>query len=42
MSLRKRILFKMKPKMINDNQLNGNMFVSLIKSYTKAINEGKN
>ncbi len=26
--------------MINDNQLNGEMFVCLIKSYTKAINEG--
>lgn len=40
MNLRKKILTRMKPKTLNGKELNGEMFISLIKSYLSAINGG--
>ena len=40
LSLRKRILNRIKIKEINKKPLNGEMFAALIVNYTKAINEG--
>jgi hypothetical protein len=40
MNLRKRILTRMKPKMLNNKCLNGEMFACLMKNYVIAINNG--
>jgi len=40
MSLRKKILEKMKPKTLNGKNLSGDMYIGLMTSYVKAINEG--
>lgn len=40
MNLRKKILEKMKPKMLNGKNLSGEMYVGLVSSYVTAINEG--
>lgn len=40
MSLRKKIFEKMKPKMLNGKNLTGEMYLGLMSSYVKAINEG--
>lgn len=40
MRLRKNILEKMRPKMLNGKNLSGEMYVGLMASYVKAINEG--
>jgi len=39
-SLRKRVLGRVKPKMVGGKALNGNMFSSLLQSYVGAINNG--
>ena len=39
-NLRKKIMNKMKPKMLNDQNLNGEMYMSLVNNYTNAINDG--
>ena len=38
--MRKRVLNRIKPKMINNRTLNGEMYVNLMKSYVGAINNG--
>lgn len=38
--LRKKISNKIKPKQLNKNPLNGEMFVNMIKSFIEAINKG--
>lgn len=38
--MRKRVLNRIKPKMINNRNLNGEMYVNLMKSYVGAINNG--
>ena len=38
--LRKMVLNKMKPKTLNGQELNGEMFCSMVKSYIEAINAG--
>lgn len=40
MNLRKRIIQRMKPKTLCGKELNGEMFVSLARSYVGAINNG--
>lgn len=40
MSLRKQILTKIRPKQINGQTLDGSMFLGLIQSYIRSINEG--
>ena len=40
LAFRKRALNKMRPKMLNGKLLNGEMYLSLMKSYVKAINDG--
>lgn len=40
MTFRKRLLGRMKPKVINQKKLNGDMYSSLMKNYVKAINDG--
>ena len=40
MTFRKRLLGRMKPKVINQKKLNGEMYTSLLGNYVKAINEG--
>ena len=40
MALRKKILEKMRPKTLNGKNLSGEMYVGLMASYVKAINEG--
>ena len=39
-SLRRQILNNIKPKAINNKNLNGNMYIELIQSYVGAINNG--
>ena len=38
--LRLQTLMKIKPKTLNSQPLNGEMFSNLVKSYTNAINSG--
>jgi hypothetical protein len=38
--LRKRILNRAKPKLINNRELSGEMFVHLIENYVETINNG--
>ena len=38
--LRKKVLGKMKPKMLQGRQLSGSMLVNLAKQYVEAINAG--
>lgn len=38
--LRRKVLQRIKPKMINGKQLNGDMFWNLCKSYVESINQG--
>lgn len=38
--LRRKVLQRVRPKMINGKQLNGDMFWNLCKSYVEAINKG--
>lgn len=38
--LRKKVLGKMKPKMLQGRQLSGSMIVNLAKQYVEAINAG--
>jgi len=38
--MRKRVLNRIKPKVINNRNLNGEMYVNLMKSYVSAINNG--
>ena len=38
--LRKRTMFRMKAKTINDQVLNGEMFATLVGQYTLSINDG--
>ncbi len=40
MTMRKRVMTRMRPKMLNDKLLNGEMFVSLMRSYVNSINNG--
>ena len=40
MALRKKIMEKMKPKTLNGRNLSGDMYLGLMSSYVKAINEG--
>lgn len=40
MYLRRRTIFKMKPKTLNQKNLSGEMFTNLVVSYTNAINSG--
>eukprot|EP00357_Protocruzia_adherens_P021897 CAMPEP_0115015452 /NCGR_PEP_ID=MMETSP0216-20121206/26784_1 /TAXON_ID=223996 /ORGANISM="Protocruzia adherens, Strain Boccale" /LENGTH=1622 /DNA_ID=CAMNT_0002385589 /DNA_START=185 /DNA_END=5053 /DNA_ORIENTATION=+ len=40
MELRKKVLNRMKPKMLNGKKLTGDMFSHLVKSYVVAINNG--
>lgn len=40
MTLRKRILTRMRPKLLNNKMLSGEMYVSLVRSYLAAINNG--
>lgn len=40
LTLRKKILSRMRPKMLNNKNLNGDMYAGLMVSYVKAINEG--
>ena len=39
-NLRKRVLNRLKPKVLNGKCLNGQMFNGLLNSYVKAINDG--
>ena len=39
-NLRKKVLHRIKPKTLNGQVLNGDMFCSMIKSYIQAINQG--
>ena len=40
MGFRKKVLTRCKAKTLNGKELNGEMFVSLTKSYLQAINQG--
>lgn len=40
MSLRRKVLHRVKPKKINGKPLNGTMFWNLLTSYVEAINKG--
>jgi hypothetical protein len=40
MQLRKKTIFKMRPKMLNGNYLSGSNFCGLITCYNDAINNG--
>jgi hypothetical protein len=40
MTLRNKILGKIRPKMINGKNLNGQMYISLMQTYINAINTG--
>lgn len=39
-NLRKKTIFKIKPKTLNDRPLSGEMFSNLVESYTVSINSG--
>lgn len=38
--LRRKVLNKVKPKVMNGMKLNGGMIFDLVESYTEAINKG--
>lgn len=40
MTLRRKVLNRVKPKLLNGKQLNGSMLAGLVESYVKAINSG--
>lgn len=40
MTFRKRIVTSVKPKTLQNQKLNGNLYCSMMSSYVKAINEG--
>lgn len=40
MNFRKRVVNKMKPKIVNNKKLNGEMYLSLMQNYVSAINDG--
>lgn len=40
MTFRKRLLGRMKPKVLNQKKLSGEMYSSMMKNYVKAINDG--
>jgi hypothetical protein len=39
-NFRKRIVSRMKPKVLNGQKLNGELYLNMLSSYVKAINEG--
>ena len=39
-NFKRRVMGRMKPKMINDKKLNGEMYISMLSSYVAAINDG--
>lgn len=40
MSLRRKVINRIKPKMMNGKRINGQMFYGLVQSYVSAINAG--